>query len=167
MRPSIAGKSRPWWVTALSLFCALTVVFLAYRDLFLPDVRDTEVWLGLEIHGFWARLTAPLHWAIFALGAWGFWTTRPWVWPWASAYVFYIAFSHLVWNLVSPAGGGWASGLGQAALFSIPAIALLEAARGRRDSQSVGAPPEREIHGRPRTPSDRVDPTSEDEASRG
>lgn len=112
---------RPLQATALAAFCAATVVFLAARDLLLPDVRDTEVWLGFELHGRAARLTAPLHWAIFALGAWGFWRVRPWVWPWASAYAFSIAVGHLVWNLTSDAGGGLGAGLWQLALFSIPA----------------------------------------------
>ena len=48
-----------------------TVVFLAVRDLFVPHVRDVEVWFGFELRGAAARLTAPLHWAIFAFGAWG------------------------------------------------------------------------------------------------
>jgi hypothetical protein len=101
------------------------VVFLVVRDLWLPAVRDTEVWLGFELHGFWARATAPLHWAIFAVGAWGFWQLRPWIWPWASVYAFSIAVGHLAWNLTSEAGGGWTAGLWQLGLFSLPALALL------------------------------------------
>jgi hypothetical protein len=62
---------RPLRATALAAFCAATVVFLAIRDVLLPEVRDTEVWLGFELHGLAARGTAPLHWAIFAIGAWG------------------------------------------------------------------------------------------------
>ena len=53
----------------MALFCAGTVVILVVRDLALPEVRDTEVWFGLELRGPLARATAPLHWAIFALGA--------------------------------------------------------------------------------------------------
>lgn len=117
--------SRPWWATALALFCASTVVFLAARDLLLPHVRDTEVWLGFELHGLAARLTAPLHWTIFALGAYGFWSLRAWVWPWASVYAFYVALSHLVWNVTSPAGGGLGQGLWQLGLLSVPAALLL------------------------------------------
>ena len=116
---------RPPWATPLALFCAATVLFLAYRDLFLPHVRDTEVWLGFEIRGGLALATAPLHWAIFALGAWGFWKLRPWIWPWASVYAFHIAVSHLIWNVTSPNGGGLIAGAWQLALFSVPAIALL------------------------------------------
>ncbi len=118
-------RDRPLWATALAAFCAATVVFLVVRDVLIPDVRDTEVWLGFEVHGWAARITAPLHWAIFAVGAWAFWTLRPWVWPWASVYAFSIAIGHLVWNLTSEAGGGLGAGLWQLALFSIPAIALL------------------------------------------
>lgn len=121
--------TRPWWATGLALFCAGTLLFLAARDLFVPHVRDTEVWLGFEVHGRAARLTAPLHWAVFAAGAWGYWHVRPWIWPWASVYAFVIAGSHLIWNLTSPSGGGLAAGLWQLALFSIPALALLWARR--------------------------------------
>lgn len=118
---------RPWWATALAAFCALTVIFLVARDLLVPEVRDTEVWLGFEVHGPLAWLTAPLHWAVFALGARGFWSLRPWVWPWASVYAFQVALSHLIWNLISPAGGGWTAGAWQLAVFSIPALLLLAA----------------------------------------
>lgn len=126
------GAPRPWWATALAAFCAATVVFLAARDIAIPAVRDTEVWLGLEVHGWAARLTAPLHWVLYALGAWGFWHCRPWVWPWAAVYVASVAVSHLVWNLTSPAGGGWGPGLWQMALFAVPAVTLLWARPPRR-----------------------------------
>ena len=114
-------------MTALALFCAATVTFLAWRDLFVPSARDVEVWLGFELRGTAARWSAPLHWAIFALGAYGFWYQRPWI-VWAAAgYAFYVAVSHLVWSEVSPKGHGWLVGLAQAALFSIPGFLLLRA----------------------------------------
>ena len=116
---------RPWWATVLSAFCTVTLIFLIARDVFVPHVRDTEVWFGFELRGALARLTAPLHWAIFAAAAWAFWSVRPWVWPWASVYAFYVAVSHLIWNLTSPSGGGWGPGLWQLLLFGIPAVALL------------------------------------------
>jgi hypothetical protein len=139
-RPGLSPGNRPWWATALAIFCAATVVFLIARDLMIPEVRDVEVWFGLEIHGPLAWLTAPLHWAIFAIGAWGYWRVRPWIWPWPSVYAFTVAFGHLVWNLTSPSGGGWLDGLLQVLLFSIPAIALLFArppvATGRLEHRS-------------------------------
>ena len=100
------------------------MTFLIARDALLPEVRAVEVWFGFEVHGVLALATAPAHYAIFAVGAHGFLRVRPWIWPWASAYAFYIAVSHLVWNLTSEQGGGLHDGLVQLALFSVPALAL-------------------------------------------
>jgi hypothetical protein len=116
-------------MTALALFCVATVLFLVPRDLFFAETREVEVWLGFEIRGTAALLTAPLHWAIFALGAWGFWHCRPWVVPWAAAYVFYVALSHVIWSEASPNGNGWPIGLLQALAISIPGALLLRVRR--------------------------------------
>ena len=115
---------------SLAALGAVTVVFLAVRDLWLPEVRDVEVWLGFELHGRAARLTAPLHWAIFALGAFAFWRGKPWIWRAAAAYVFYVALSHLIWSEASPKGQGWRMGLAQAAAISLVGVLLLRARRG-------------------------------------
>ncbi len=125
----MAAGPRPWWMTALALFCAGTVAFLLWYDL-ATDSRDTEVWLGFELHGRAARLTAPLHWAIFAAGAWAFWMQRPWIASAAALYVFYVALSHLVWSEASPHGNGWRIGLLQAAAISLPGLLLWRASRG-------------------------------------
>lgn len=114
---------------ALALLSAATVVFLAARDLLVPEVRDVEVWLGFELHGRAARLTAPLHWAIFAFGAFAFWRAKPWIWPAAAAYVLYVALSHLIWSEASPHGRGWPAGLAQAAAISLVAVLLLRLRR--------------------------------------
>jgi hypothetical protein len=84
-------------MTTLALFCATTVVFLVARDLFVPQARDAEVWFGFELHGAAARITAPLHWAIFAFGAWGSWRAKPWVARAAIGYAIYVAVSHAIW----------------------------------------------------------------------
>jgi hypothetical protein len=63
-------------MTGLAVLCGAALLVIVYRDLVVPEARDTEVWLGFEVHGPIARLTAPIHWAIFALGAWAFWTGR-------------------------------------------------------------------------------------------
>jgi len=118
-------------MSALAAFCLVTVAFLVPRDLFLPDTRDVEVWFGFELRGAAARLTAPLHWAIFAVGAWAFWRARPWIIPAAAGYVFYVALSHLVWSETSPNGSGWLIGLAQAAAISVPGFLLLRAHRAR------------------------------------
>lgn len=121
----VAG--RPWWMTALAIFCAASVVVLVSRDLFLPRVREVEVWFGFEVRGPPALLTAPLHWVIFLVGAWGFWRQRPWILPCAAAYAFYVAFCHLVWNEVSRNGSGWLAGVAEAVAFSVPGVLLWRA----------------------------------------
>lgn len=133
MNPPNPPASRPRWMTAMSLFCLATLLFLIPRDLFHPPTRDVEVWLGFELRGAAALLTAPLHWLIFAVGAWAFWTGKRWIVPAAAAYAFYVAFSHLVWSEVSPNGNGWLVGLAQAIALSIPGLLLLRAHRARRD----------------------------------
>lgn len=116
---------------ALALLCAATVVFLAARDLLLPEIADVEVWLGFELHGLAARVTAPLHWAIFAAGAWAFWRAKPWIWQAAAAYVFYVALSHLIWSEASPNGRDWPAGLAQAAGISLLGWLLLRVRRSQ------------------------------------
>lgn len=118
-------------MTALSVFCGASVVFLVARDLLIPEVRDVEVWFGFELRGTAALATAPLHWAIFAVGAWAFASQRPWILPAAAGYAFYVALSHAVWNVTSPAGHGWLSGAAQTFAFSVPGFVLLHLHRAR------------------------------------
>jgi hypothetical protein len=105
------------------------VPFLVARDLFVPEVRDVEVWLGFELHGAAARASAPLHWAIFAAGAFAFWRAKPWILPAAAGYTLYVALSHLIWSEASAHGRGWPMGLLQAAGFSGIGLLLLRAQR--------------------------------------
>lgn len=98
-------------MTVLAVFCFGVLLVVVPSDLFVPAARDTEVWLGFEVHGLLALLTAPIHWAIFAIGGWAAWTGRRWIVPWAVAYVGYAAVAHLVWSEASPHGRGWLIGL--------------------------------------------------------
>ncbi len=157
-RPGEARPRRvePW----LALFCAGTVAFLAYRDLTIPAVRDVEIWLGIELQGRLAQATAPLHWLVFAVAAFGFARRQRWVWPAAISYAIYVAASHLVWNLTSPRGGGAMAGLGQLALFLLPAALLFLLAPARECAERPGGthpdPPERDP-GDPASSASRVD----------
>ena len=110
------------------LFCLyMTCVYLPF-DMFLkPVATDREVWFGIALAGWWAKATEPLHWIIYALGAWGFWGMRRWMWPWASVYTAQIAIGMLVWNLTDPRGRGWIGGVLTALVFTIPTIALWRA----------------------------------------
>ena len=128
---------RPRELTALALFCTLTVVFLVPRDVFFAETRDVEVWLGFEVRGPAAWFTAPLHWAIFAVGAWAAWRCRPWVLPVAAGYVFYVALSHLIWSEASANGEGWRIGILLAAAISVPGFWLLSVHRSARQRSST------------------------------
>ena len=116
---------RPWWMNLIFLFCLyMTFVYLPF-DLFVkPRASDEEVWFGFVLHGTWAKLTEPLHWAIYAAGAWGFWKMRPWMWPWAAVYTAQVAIGMLVWNLLDPRGQGWLGGSITGIVFLVPTIAL-------------------------------------------
>lgn len=121
---------RPWWLNLIGLFCLyMTFVYMPF-DLFLkPVAADEEVWFGITLHGWPAKLTAPLHWLIYGAGAWGIWHMRAWMWPWGAVYVAQICISMLVWNLLDPRGQGWTAGLIAAAVFAVPMIALWRSRR--------------------------------------
>jgi hypothetical protein len=121
-----ATRLRPGWMTIAAVVCAATVVVSVARDLFLPASRAVEVWFGFEVTGPLALATAPIHWAIFALGAWAFWTGRLAAVPVAAAYLVYAGLSHLVWSEASPHGRGWPIGLVQALLISSVGWVLLQ-----------------------------------------
>lgn len=126
------SAKRPWWLTALAILCGAAFVSAVARDLLFPEFRYTEVWFGFELTGMAALATAPLHWLIFAIGAWASWNRLPWAVPAAATYLFYIAFSHLVWSEVSANGRGWPIGLSQAAGIALFGVVLLYAHRSER-----------------------------------
>jgi hypothetical protein len=112
----------------LFVFCIyMACVYLPF-DMFLkPVAQDREVWFGVALSGWWAKATEPLHWIIYALGAWGFWHMRRWMWPWAALYTAQIAVGMLVWNIVDVQGRGWGRGAITAAILMVPAVALWRA----------------------------------------
>ncbi len=131
---------RPWWMNALMVFCGYMAFFYVPWDLFVkPVARDQEVWFGVLFTGAAAKALAVPHWAVYALGAYGFRHMRPWMHPWASLYVLQIAVGMLVWSLLQDSGGfgGAVVGVVAFALFAGLAAALWRARplfRGPRPS---------------------------------
>lgn len=118
---------RPWWMNVLMLWCAyMAFVYVPWDFLMKPVAHDEEVWLGITLCGWAAKLTEPLHWAIYMAGAYGFWRTRPWMWPWAAVYAEQVAVAMLVWNIRM---GHWFLGLASFAIYSGIAYALWQARR--------------------------------------
>jgi len=113
---------RPWWMNLLFVFCLYMAVLYEPMDLlFKPVARDQEVWFGIVFTGVAAKVLAIPHWILYALGAYGFWRMRPWMWPWAAAYCAQVAFSMLVWGLAH--SHGFFSAIG-ALLSPFPFLAL-------------------------------------------
>lgn len=121
----IQWSLRPWWMNLIMLFCIyMAVIYLPFDIFWKAVAADEEVWFGVTLHGWWAKLTAPLHWLIYAGLAYGFLTMRSWMWPWAALYCAQVTIGMLLWNLLDPRGGGLLSGLIAAAVFLVPTVAL-------------------------------------------
>lgn len=92
---------RPWWMNAMMLFCAyMTFIYMPFDLFWKPVDQDEEVWFGYMLHGWAAKATEPVHWAIYALGLAGFLKMKRWMHPWAALYVFQIAVGMVVWSFL-------------------------------------------------------------------
>ena len=112
----------------IMLFCLyMTFIYMPFDIFYKPVAEDEEVWFGFTLHGWPAKLTAPLHWLIYGAGAYGFWHMKSWMWPWAAVYCAQVVVAMLVWNLIDPRCGGIISGLVAAAVFLVPTLALARA----------------------------------------
>src|SRR5262249_2625881 len=115
-------------INALMVFCAfMAFVYVPWDFLWKPVSRDEEVWLGIMFTGWGAKLTEPLHWAIYAAGFYGFYRMRSWMWPLAAAYVLTVAFGMLVWALLYIGANGIPLGVLGFASFGFLARALWNA----------------------------------------
>ncbi len=121
-------RKRSWWMNLVLLFCLyMTFVYMPF-DIFIKSVADDEeVWFGVTLHGWAAKLTAPLHWLIYGAGAYGLWHMKSWMWPWAAVYCAQVVIAMFVWNLLDPRGGGVVSGAVAAAVFLVPTVAFWRA----------------------------------------
>ncbi len=111
----------------------MTFVYMPFDFLLKPLWQDVsqaqEVWFGVLLSGWAAKLSEPLHWLIYGGLAWGLWKGRPWVWLASALYVGQIALGMLVWNLRDERGAG---PLGLVAFAIFAAIAVLLWRYGRR-----------------------------------
>jgi len=101
---------QPRAVGGVFLFCAfMTFVYMPYDvfvKLFTQELADAEeVWLGFMLRGGAAKLTEPLHWAIYAALTFGFYRERAWAWPFAALYTLQVSIGSLVWSFLYPSYG--------------------------------------------------------------
>jgi len=111
-------------MNALLAFCAvMAAIYVPWDFAVKPVAHDDEIWFGVALHGWAAKATEPLHFAIYAAGTYGFWRMRPWMWPWAAAYVAQIAIGMGVWSM-SRFGGARGTVWAIAAGLPLAAIAI-------------------------------------------
>lgn len=90
---------RPGWMNVLLAASAYMAFVYVPWDLFLKPVHgDVQVWFGVPLRGWAAKLTTPVHGLIYLAATYGFWRMRPWMWPWASVYAAYLAGSGAIWS---------------------------------------------------------------------
>ncbi len=122
-------RIRPWWMNLIWWFCLyMTFIYMPFDIFWKPVALDQEVWFGFMLTGWAAKLTAPLHWLIYGLGAYGFWRMAPWLWPWASLYCAQIAIGMCVWSVLDDRGT-LTMGIVAGAIFLVPTVALWRARR--------------------------------------
>lgn len=122
-------QERAWWMNLLMLVSGfLAYVYVPWDFLFKPVAEDREAWFGVLLEGRWAKLTEPIHFVVYAAGAYGFWRMRPWMWPWAALWVSQLAIGMFLWPVLYRGGlGGWALALVSGAFFGTIAYALFRA----------------------------------------
>ncbi len=117
---------RPAWMNALMVFAAYQVFIYSPYDLLLkPLARDKDVWFGIMLSGWAAKLGGLLHLGVYAVGLYGFWNMRRWMRPWSALYVGQLAWSMFIWGVVFVGGfKGWLVGLVSGGIFVALALAL-------------------------------------------
>ena len=113
-------RRRPLWMNLILAFCAyMTFIYLPWDIFIKPVAQDQEVWFGIMMTGWAAKIAAVPHWIVYGLGAYGFWKMKSWMWPWAAAYTAQIAIGMLVWSLLELEGArGLVGGLVPFAVFA-------------------------------------------------
>ena len=117
---------RPWWMNLIWFFCLyMTFIYMPFDIFTKPFEEWEEVWFGFVLTGWPAKLTEPLHWLIYAGGAYGFWQMKSWLWPWAALYSAQVTIAMLLWGYFD------GQGLTPAAFVGGPMFLLLTIALWR------------------------------------
>ena len=125
---------RPWWLNLVWLFCLyMTFIYMPF-DMFTKSFeRWEEVWFGFTLRGWPAKLTEPIHWAIYTAGSYGIWKMKPWMWPWASLYSAQVLIAMVIFNIIAGPefgdnrGGGPIASIIAGLFFSVLTVLLYRA----------------------------------------
>ena len=125
---------RPWWLNLIWFFCLyMTFIYMPFDFFTKPFERWEEVWFGFTIRGWPAKLSEPIHWAIYAAGSYGIWKMKSWMWPWAGVYSAQIVIAMAVFNIIAGPeygdhrGGGPIAAVITSLFFLIPTVLLFRA----------------------------------------
>ena len=116
---------RPFWMNVVFLFCVyMTFVYLPWDVFIKPIAEDEEVWFGFLFYGWMAKLGGIAHWIVYGSLTYGLWYMRPWVRPCVGLYLLQVAWSMIVWALLTDyPHSAWPS-LAVASIFVILSILI-------------------------------------------
>jgi hypothetical protein len=98
-------RERPWWMSAVMVFCAfMAFIYMPWDIFFKPMAHDEEVWFGILFTGFWAKVLAFPHWFVYGAAVYGFRRRRPWMAFWGPAYTAQVAFGMWLWTAIAQGG---------------------------------------------------------------
>ena len=126
--------ARPWWLNLIWFFCLyMTFIYMPFDIFTKPFERWEEVWFGFTLNGWAAKLTEPIHWAIYGAGSYGIWKMKPWMWPWGGVYCVQIVIAMAVFNIIGgpenegSRGGGPIAAVISGLVFLVPTVLLFRA----------------------------------------
>jgi|TARA_B100000131_G_scaffold81482_1_gene78363 hypothetical protein len=116
---------RPFWMNVVFLFCVyMTFVYLPWDVFIKPIAEDEEVWFGFLFYGWMAKLGGIVHWIVYGSLTYGLWYMRPWARPCVGLYLLQVAWSMIVWALLTDySNSAWPS-LAVASVFVILSILI-------------------------------------------
>jgi len=138
------GARHGYASAGVYLFCLfMTFVYCPYDVLIKPLFRGVdsaqEVWLGFMLTGWLAKLTEPLHWAIYGALGYGFHQERPWAWTAAALYTVQVAIGSAIWVVLYASYGPLGYALTPVVIGAFLVLALvLSRRRPEPHAQRVG-----------------------------
>jgi len=135
---------RPGWATVLAVTCAVLSAIQLAALFVVPVAVDEQVWFGLTFRGVEAKIMTIPHVVIYAVGAYGFWRMRAWMWPWAPLWAGQVAVAMFVWAVLNLEG---VTAMLMGAITPFPFLGIVVVLMNERHRFGAPLPPLRERYG--------------------